>query len=95
MQSVGCGPCSVPVPSIFKELLHGTAAAQLVLQLLQGGDMAAEYAMKMAALHEESAARAEADLRKRCERYALLAKLQAQAQVSALVVWSSRATSLL
>ena len=57
--------------------------------------MAAEYAMKMAVLHEESAARAEADLRKRRERYALLAKLQAQAQVSALVIWSCHATSLL
>lgn len=45
-------------------------------------DTAAEYATKLAALHEESAARAQADLRKRQERYALLADLQAQAQVS-------------
>ena len=43
--------------------------------------MAGEYAAKLAALHEESAARAEADLRKRQERYVMLADLQAQAQV--------------
>lgn len=44
--------------------------------------MATEYAVKLAALHEESAARAAADLRKRQQRYAMLADLQAQAQVS-------------
>lgn len=50
----------------------------------QGAGMAAEYATKMATLHEESAARAQADMRKRQERYTLLASLQAQAQVSNL-----------
>ena len=44
--------------------------------------MAAEYAAKLALLHEESAARAKGDLRKRRQRYLMLAGLQAQAQVS-------------
>lgn len=43
--------------------------------------MAAEYAAKLALLHEESAARADTDRRKRRERYIMLADLQAQAQV--------------
>lgn len=43
--------------------------------------MAAEYAAKLALLHEESAARAEIDRRKRRERYIMLADLQAQAKV--------------
>ena len=43
--------------------------------------MAAEYGSKLAALHEETAARAQTEMRKRQERYALLANLQAQAQV--------------
>lgn len=43
--------------------------------------MAAEYAAKLALLHEESAARADIDRRKRRERYIMLADLQAQAQV--------------
>ena len=50
--------------------------------ILQAGDMAAEYAVKLAMLHEESAARVEGDLRKRQERHAMLADLQSQAQVS-------------
>ncbi len=51
------------------------------IALLQAPDMAAEYAAKLAMLHEESAARAEGDLRRRQERYVMLADLQAQAQV--------------
>lgn len=43
--------------------------------------MAAEYAAKLALLHEESAARAKGDLRKRRQRSLMLADLQAQAQV--------------
>lgn len=43
--------------------------------------MAAEYAAKLALLHEESAARADIDRRKRRERYIMLADLQAQAKV--------------
>lgn len=43
--------------------------------------MAAEYGNKLAALHEETAARAQIEMRKRQERYALLVNLQAQAQV--------------
>ena len=43
--------------------------------------MAAEYAAKLALLHEESAARADTDRRKRRERYIMLADLQAQAKV--------------
>ena len=50
--------------------------------VLQVSDMAAEYAAKLALLHEESAARAKGDLRKRRQRYIMLAGLQAQAQVS-------------
>ncbi|KAL0041859.1 hypothetical protein WJX79_006994 [Trebouxia sp. C0005] len=48
----------------------------------QAEDMAAEYAAKLAMLHEESAARAEGDLRKKQKRYAMLADLQSQAQMS-------------
>ena len=48
---------------------------------MQVTDPAAEYAAKLAHLHEESAARAEGDLHKRQQRYAMLADLQAQAQV--------------
>jgi hypothetical protein len=48
---------------------------------MQAEDMAAEYALKLAMLHEESAARAEGDLRKKQKRYAMLADLQSQAQV--------------
>ena len=51
--------------------------------MVQASDMAADYAAKLALLHEESAARAEADLRKRQGRFVRLADLQAQAQVSA------------
>ncbi|DBA83593.1 TPA: hypothetical protein ACH3X1_006163 [Trebouxia sp. C0004] len=47
----------------------------------QAEGMAAEYAAKLAMLHEESAARAEGDLRKKQKRYAMLADLQSQAQV--------------
>lgn len=43
--------------------------------------MAAEYAAKLALLHEESAARADTDRRKRRERYIMLADLQTQAKV--------------
>ena len=48
----------------------------------QAGDLSAEYAAKLAALHEESAARVEGDLRKSQQRNAMLADLQSQAQVS-------------
>ena len=48
---------------------------------MQAEDMAAEYAAKLTMLHEESAARAEGDLRKKQRRYAMLADLQSQAQV--------------
>ena len=48
---------------------------------MQAADLAAEYAAKLALLHEESAARAEGDERKRQQRSLMLADLQAQAQV--------------
>ena len=51
------------------------------LHALQVSDMAGEYAAKLAVLHEESAARAEGDLRKRQQRYAKLSDLQAKAEV--------------
>lgn len=59
-------------------------AAQLSAKckMVQAADMAAEYAAKLALLHDESAARADTDRRKRRERYIMLAELQAQAQVS-------------
>ena len=50
--------------------------------MVQAADMAAEYAAKLALLHDESAARADTDRCKRRERYIMLAELQAQAQVS-------------
>ena len=49
--------------------------------MVQATDMAAEYAAKLALLHEEGAARADTERRKRRERYIMLADLQAQAQV--------------
>ncbi|KAL3138744.1 hypothetical protein ABBQ32_005589 [Trebouxia sp. C0010 RCD-2024] len=48
----------------------------------QVSDMEAEYAAKLAVLHEESAARAKGDLRKRRQRSIMLADLQAQAQMA-------------
>ena len=53
----------------------------MACKVVQASDMAAEYAAKLAVLHEESAARADTDRRKRRERYIMLADLQAQAQV--------------
>lgn len=67
----------------------------MVQGLDQGAGMAAEYATKMATLHEESAARAQADMRKRQERYTLLASLQAQAQVCTLTGAVQQCSSLL
>ena len=60
---------------------------------MQAEDMAAEYAAKLAMLHEESAARAEGDLRKKQKRYAMLADLQCQAQVClGYLVWAGVAS---
>ncbi|KAL3130708.1 hypothetical protein ABBQ38_000057 [Trebouxia sp. C0009 RCD-2024] len=53
-----------------------------VCVISQVSDMAAEYAAKLALLHEESAARAKGDLRKRRQRSLMLADLQAQAQMA-------------
>ena len=52
--------------------------------MVQAADLAGEYAAKLAKLHEESAIRAEGDLRKRQQRYVMLANLQAQAEVQFL-----------
>lgn len=55
--------------------------------------MAAEYALKLAMLHEESAARAEGDMRKKQKRSAMLADLQSQAQVCVMhLVWAGVAS---
>ncbi len=60
---------------------------------MQAEDMAAEYAAKLAMLHEESAARAEGDMRKKQKRSAMLADLQSQAQVCVMhLVWAGVAS---